>query len=161
MKSRDLSIAEYLKILQLEYFSCKVRELIYERPEFVKMNKEISEKKKEKILGLGKKFQMLTIFDSNQNAEEFWKEHFVQEFGLPAFQYSYDEAKKKAISYWDKFYLLKTGMTILYNGTEHQVKTNCPEVDSIFIALDKKTKPIPYTYLKIKNLVTRFDGKLM
>lgn len=161
MKSRNLSISEYLKILQLEYFSCKIRELIYERPEFVKMNKEIAEKKKEKILGLGKKFQMLTIFDSVRNADEFWKNDFVQEFGLPSFQYSYDEKKKAIILHWDKFYLLKPGTTVLYNGIEYAVKLNYPESDSIVIIKSGKSEIVPYTYIKIKSLMTHFDEKLI
>lgn len=56
MKSRDLSITEFLQVLQLEYFSFKTRELIYERPEFIKMNRDIAEKKKEKIINLAKSF---------------------------------------------------------------------------------------------------------
>ena len=59
MKSRDLSITEFLQVLQLEYFSFKTRELIYERPEFIKMNRDIAEKKKEKIINMAKNFHMI------------------------------------------------------------------------------------------------------
>ena len=45
-RSRELSTDEYLKVLQLEYFTHKVRSLIFDKPEFIKMAKDIAEFKR-------------------------------------------------------------------------------------------------------------------
>lgn len=45
-KTRELSKEDFLRILQLEYFSYKLRSLIYEQSEFKKINNEVANKKK-------------------------------------------------------------------------------------------------------------------
>ena len=105
--SRKLPVAEYLKVLQLEYLSYKLRELIYEEFEFIKINREIALKKKEKIQNLAKKISALSIFDSQEFFNSFLSREFLQEFGLPKIQYGIDEKRNQAVSYWDKFYVLK------------------------------------------------------
>lgn len=53
-KTRELSKEDFLRILQLEYFSYKLRSLIYEQSEFKKINNEVANKKKSKIIELSK-----------------------------------------------------------------------------------------------------------
>lgn len=161
MKSRTLPFTEYLKILQLEYFSCRVRSLIYEQDIFVKMNHDIAEKKKDKIIELGKKFQTLTIFDSIQIASDFWKREFVREYGLPNFQYGPDETKKEKVSNWDKFYLLRPKNVIVYKEKEYQVKENFPETNSLVVSILDEDIILPYIWVKIKDLMTPFDKRMM
>lgn len=155
--SRKLSIAEYLKVLQLEYLSHKTREFVYEDPGFIKMNREIAEKKKEKIMNLSKKFHLLSIFDSKHHFEGFVNTVFFQEFGLPSLQYSIDVEKAKAVAYWDKYFLLKPQVVIKYNNKEYSVIKNFPNKDVLEIQQEKEILALPYTWIKIKRLNIPFE----
>lgn len=151
-KSRSLTNEEFIKILQLEYLSCKLRSIIYDRPEFKKMNEDIAEKKKFKILDLSKKFLLPNIFELDEAFEFFWKKEFIQEYGLPNFQYN--PKSKELISYWDKFYLLKPGETVIWEGTEYTIKANHPNENSVRILKNGVSSFVPYIYFKIKLLYT-------
>lgn len=155
--SRKLSVAEYLKVLQLEYLSHKTREFVYEDPGFIKMNREIAGKKKEKILNLSKKFQLLSIFDSKHYFEEFVNTVFFQEFGLPSLQYSIDADKAKAVAYWDKYFLLKPHVIVEYNNQDYLVVENFPNKDILEINYGKEILTLPYTWIKIKRLNIPFE----
>lgn len=150
-KSRSLSIEEFIKTLQLEYLSYKLRSIIYEVPEFRKMNSDIAAKKKEKIQNVAKRYRKETIFDSDENFEIFWRSKFLQEYGLPKLQYS---AKKEAVSYWDKFYLFSEGRMVTWKDVDYRVKTNNPDENVIMVR--KKVLPfiVPYIDVKLKMLTT-------
>lgn len=150
-KSRNLSIEEFVKVLQLEYLSYKLRSIIYEVPEFKKMNSDIAIKKKEKILNIAKRSRKGTIFDSDRNFETFWKNEFLQEYGLPKLQYS---AKKEAVSHWDKVYLFGEGQMITWKGVDYRIKHNNPNEN--VIEVKKKGIPfiVPYIDVKLKMLTT-------
>lgn len=150
--SRKLPVAEYLKVLQLEYLSYKLRELIYEEFEFIKINREIALKKKEKIQNLAKKISALSIFDSQEFFNSFLSREFLQEFGLPKIQYGIDEKRNQAVSYWDKFYVLKPGVSVEYKGEICKVCSNDPVMEVITLCKDKEELYIPYTYVKLKDL---------
>ena len=161
MNSRKLNVSEYLKVLQLEYLTYKVRSLIFERPEFVKMNSDIAIKKKEKIEDLTKRFCLTSIFDSQYSFQNFLNENFLNESGLPNFQYSLDEEKRKAQIYWDKKYLLKPGTSVFFKDIEYIVQNNYSDNDMLLISLNKEVCTVSYSDIKIKNLMTCFDGRLI
>ena len=161
MKSRELSITEFLQVLQLEYFSFKTRELIYERPEFVKMNRDIAEKKKEKIINLAKKFHMISIFDSKKAFQRFFTQCFSQEYGMPNFQYGTNQEKNISISYWDKFYLFHAGNTVSYKKEIYKIKTNIPDEDSIILNVKGEDITLPYVYVTNLKLVAIFAKEMI
>ena len=161
MKSRDLSITEFLQVLQLEYFSFKTRELIYERPEFIKMNRDIAEKKKEKIINLAKKFHMISIFDSKKAFQRFFTQCFSQEYGMPNFQYGTNQEKNISISYWDKFYLFHAGNMVSYKKEIYKIKTNIPDEDSIILNVKGEDITLPYVYVTNLKLVAIFAKEMI
>lgn len=150
-KTRELSKEDFLRILQLEYFSYKLRSLIYEQSEFKKIDNEVANKKKSKIIELSKKFSLSCIFDSDEKFKLFYEKEFLNKEGLPLFQYS---PKNKKTEYWDKFYLLKPGEIVIYDNIEYKVKNNYPIYDSIKIIKNGKKIFVPYIYVKIKLLHT-------
>lgn len=160
-KTRQLSISEYLKILQLEYLTYKVRELIFDKPEFIKMNKDIANKKKEKIINLCEKFRLDSIFSSIEKFQDFWNNIFLNEFGLPNLQYSIVEEKKLSQVFFDKVYLLNKNTIVFYKNVECVVLYNNIEKNELSILFGNKSHSVSYDQVKIKNLVTCFDGKLM
>lgn len=134
-KSRNLSNEEYLKILQLEYLSHKLRALIYQRPEFKKMNNDIAEKKREKIINLSDKFRLINIFESDFCFELFWKNDFLNDKGLPNFQYN--PKNKDSIEYWDKFYSFYPKSKVFYKGKEFVIKKNKVTSNSLLLYNNK------------------------
>ncbi len=158
--SRQISAIEYLKVLQLEYLSHKLREAIYVKPEFIKMSREIASKKKVKILEIAKKFQLLCIFDSEEQFAGFCEKNFFQEFGLPKFQYGLNTDKKKAVAYWDMFYLLKPGTEVIYKNKTYKIDGNDPNSQYVQILVNGDFVLLPYTDIKIKGLKTLLRAKL-
>lgn len=152
-KSRKISLEEFVRNLQLEYLSCKLRAIAYNRiesVELVKVNNDIAEKKKEKIKNLIQRFFISTMFDSDEAFYSFYHKEFLQEYGLPNLQYA--EKTKRSVLFWDKFHLLKPGTIIWYKGKEYRVKTNHPNEDTVVILVDGKLETIPYTYFRMKGL---------
>lgn len=150
--SRTLSREEFLKVLQLEYFSHKLRTLIYSDPVFIKMSVDIAEKKKNKIMGLSKRYGTLTMFDNPKLFEFYFRNEFVQEYGLPQFQYTPKTAS--AVSYWDKVSLLREGSTVIWNKKEYEVELNYPNDEVVKLIKDNELREVPYIDLKIKLLYT-------
>lgn len=159
MKSRNLNTTEFFKVLQLEYFSFKLRSLIYDRPEFVQMNRDIAERKKEKILLVAKKFRLISIFDSEALYKEVLEKEFYQEYGCPNFQYGADENKKASVLHWDKYYLFKPGTKVVYKKEVCKVKHNLPDEDSLVIATKNGNVTLPYIYVQCPYILTLLRTK--
>lgn len=150
-KSRKISLEQFVINLQLEYLSCKLRSIVYNRVvELVKMYKDIAEKKKAKILNLKQRFRLGTMFDSDKAFSDFYLKEFLQEYGLPNLQYS--EKTKKSVMFWDRFHLLKPGTIVIYKGKEYKVKINHPNDDNVVIWVNDIPEQIPYTYFKMRWL---------
>lgn len=158
--SRKISGKEYLKQLQLEYLSHKLREAIYKRPEFIKMSREIAEKKKDKILEISKKFQTPCLFDSETFFSEFCEREFFQQYGLPNFQYNSNPVKSKAVAYWDAFYLLAPGTEIVYKDQVYRVDGNDPDAKYIQVIVNGEFALLAYVEVKIKGLKALLDKTL-
>lgn len=152
-KSRKISLEQFVINLQLEYLSCKLRSIVYNRiesVELVKIYKDIAEKKKTKILNLKQRFRLGTMFDSDKAFSDFYLKEFLQEYGLPNLQYS--EKTKKSVMFWDRFHLLKPGTIVIYKGKEYKVKINHPNDDNVVIWVNDVPEQIPYTYFKMRWL---------
>lgn len=152
-KSREISLEQFVINLQLEYLSCKLRSIVYNRiesVELVKIYKDIAEKKKTKILNLKQRFRLGTMFDSDKAFSDFYLKEFLQEYGLPNLQYS--EKTKKSVMFWDRFHLLKPGTIVIYKGKEYKVKINHPNDDNVVIWVNDVPEQIPYTYFKMRWL---------
>lgn len=160
-KSRELSIDEYLKVLQLEYFTHKVRNLIFDKPEFVKMASDIAEYKKERIELISKRHFKTSIFVSMEEYMNFYEKEFLNPTGLPNFQYSTNEQKKSSQWFWDVIYLLAKGQVVIYNNEECRILKNDIKEQTVTIKVNGKRKEVKYQDVKIKRLIMCFDGKLL
>lgn len=160
-KSRELSIDEYLKVLQLEYLTNKVRSLIFDRPEFVKMASDVAEFKKERIELLSKRHFKPSIFMSTEEFLNFYENEFLNPFGLPNFQYSNDNKKRASQWYWDVVHLLGKNQVVIYKDGEYPILGNNMKDQMVCIQIDKKRKNVKYSEIKIQKLVMCFDGKLL
>ena len=160
-KSRALSIDEYLKVLQLEYLTNKVRSLIFDRPEFVKMASDIAEFKKERIELLSKRHFKSSIFMSTEGFRNFYENVFLNPFGLPNLQYHNDEKKRASQWFWDVVHLFKKGQIVIYEGEEYPILGNNMKDQTVCIQIGKKKKNVKYSEIKIQKLVMCFDGKLL
>lgn len=158
--SRRLPISEFLRVLQLEYLSYVLRSLIYTEPIFVKMNEEIAKKKRDKIKNLSEKFKLLSIFDSEELFRFFLEKEFLQEFGLPKFQYGTDPKKKLSVFYYDKYYVLKESSKVDYRGQIYLVKRNNPETETISLNIGGSITEVPYTYVNFVELSSLLQSKI-
>lgn len=152
MKSRSLTNHEFIKVLQLEYLSQKLRAIIYEKPEFKKMSNDIAEKKKEKILELSEKFKIPNIFSSDESMMLFITESFLNPAGPPNFQYA--PSSEKRVSYWDLYYLFKAGQKVIVNETECKIFQNRINEGNVVIKKLDQVKVIPYKEVQVKLLYT-------
>lgn len=160
-RSRELSIDEYLKVLQLEYFTHKVRSLIFDKPEFIKMANDIAEFKKERIELLAKKHFKRSIFFSVEEYFSFYEKEFLNPTGIPNFQYSTNEQKRNSQWFWDMIYLLGKDQVVIYDEKECRVLKNDIKNQTVIIKVNGKKKDVEYSNIKIKRLIMCFDGKLL
>ena len=128
-KSRIIPLKDYLKTLQLEYLSYCLRVSIYEKPEFIKMCEDICHKKKEKILSVAKRFNQSTIFENKMTFDLFFDQEFNQKQGPPNIQYT--PMNSRCVSFWDKTYLFKKGVTVTYKGEECVILENFPSINKV------------------------------
>jgi len=94
-KSRNLSILEYLNILQKEYIVCILRTKIYTKLNDKAHWKKVAEYKKEKIKTISQRNTLDNIFDDKDIYNQIYKE-IVPTFGLPFFIYK-DEREKELL----------------------------------------------------------------
>lgn len=163
MEKKKLSLSEFLRILQLEYLTYKVRSLIFDKAEIIKFNLDIARMKKEKILGLQKKFHIATIFDSLESFMNFYNNEFLnKDTNSCNMQYSLDEKKKEAQEKWDRIGLYKAGTKVIYQNQECLVFRNLQFKKHVVLSYNNRlVDTVPYDKIKIKDLVTAFDGRLM
>lgn len=164
--NKKLKPKDYLKMLQLEYLTCKVRALIYEKPEIIKMNEDVARMKKEKILNLCTKFGLRSIFASERDFREFYHSVFVDEDSLLRLnmQYSTDENKATKQLYYDKLFFFKKGtdVDVIINSSVYKVIENRPNEDCVIIALTgKHSTKVNYANILRTDISTAFGGKLI
>lgn len=140
----------------MEFFSYVVRSIIYSEP-YRHINDDIARKKREKIISMGKRFALETIFDSKENLINFYENKFLKKSGFPNLTYA-GTPKDEKIKFWDNFYLLKEGTHIFLkeDESEHVAEVNDP--DNQVVLLESKLvyfyRDLIINYLsyeKIKN----------
>ena len=147
-RSRELSTDEYLKVLQLEYFTHKVRSLIFDKPEFIKMAKDIAEFKKERIELLAKKHFKCSIFLSAEEYFSFYEKEFLNPTGVPNFQYPANEQKRNSQWFWDMIYLFGKDQVVIFEDNEYRILKNDTKNQTICIKMGKKRKDVKYSDVK-------------
>lgn len=91
-KSRDVSILDFLQILQEEYICTIIRHKIYPRISDKNHYKKVAKGKEEKIRDIAKRNNLSTIFDDKDLYLEFW-DRVVPTFGFPTFTYAHLDDK--------------------------------------------------------------------
>ena len=119
---------EFIYKLQLEYLTHKLRSFVYRKAKYIKLSKDMAEKKKDKIKILGAKFGIPTMFDTG--VQQFVKEHFWNNHGLPNFSYK-DSEQERVQGNYDARYLLYRGTVIMYNGELCTVVSNNPSTRTV------------------------------
>ena len=119
-KTRSIPISELYSMLQLEYFSYKLRSLLYQREFDKKKFQDISEKKKKKIQRIALGNCLGSIFTSETVQQKYLKE-FFGEIGLPRFCYR-DDYQTRVKGYWDAFYYYVVGSSVRYIDEEDEIK---------------------------------------
>lgn len=128
---------EFLKELQLEYLTNKLRSLIYQEEPFIKVAKDIASKKRKKIEAIGRRCKLETIFTSPSYLLKFIKEEFWNKNGLPNFSYR-DEEQRRVQGNYDKWYLLIKGTPVMYMGRLAEVLRNNPSTETVKIRIGEK-----------------------
>lgn len=156
-KGKELTMFEYFQQLQLEYLSCKLRQIIYDEKSFSDQNREIAEKKQEKILNLSEKLDALSVCNSKHIALSTIRYQFIQPFGLPNLQYSTSQGN---IAFWDRVHLFKEGTIVSYcDGRKFKIIKNFPNEDIVLIRNKKEEFYCPYNYVSIADRVYNILAK--
>lgn len=115
MKSRNISVYEFLHALQQEYICLEIRSKIYVHREDREYFHRLMEKKKANIVALSEKNGLSSIFDGNEYYMKIWNQ-IVPEYGLPKFIYNIVNVSKKQLTFPYK----GTAVRVLATG-EHGV----------------------------------------
>ena len=142
-KSRNLSEEDYFSIIQKEWLSYKVRQLIYEKPEDKQKFEKWLDGKKVKIDSYANRKWVKSIFTSVTVRERYLNE-FFPEFGMPNFEYK-NEEHRIVSGKRDKFHYFNRGLEVVINGKTLKVSWNLPEEEMIEVREDSKIKRYPYT----------------
>lgn len=129
---------QFLINLQLEYLTQRLRALIYQDDTYIRVASDIAAKKRTKIVQLGIKFNLMTIF-SGIDVEQFVDKYFWNTFGLPNFQYK-DAQQKRVQGNYDAWYLLYRGTIVRYNEATAEVLSNNPAKEELEIRINNDRK---------------------
>ena len=140
---------KFIHVLQLEYLTHKLRSNIYLDEKYAKASAEIADKKKKKIMEVGAKFGIKTIFDG-VDINLFIKENFWNNQGLPNLQYK-DKEQARVQGNYDCWYLLYRGSKIKYLGEDYSVISNNPTEKKILIGNEKRRLKITYNKVSLIN----------
>lgn len=115
-KTRNLSIFEFLEVLQKEYVCCQLRVKTYTHEKQRLYWHEVGEKKKEKILSISNRYVLPCIF-SDPNILKIIEFSIYRNNGYPNFIYR-DEEQKVQIQKWDvlNYYSKDTPVKVDING---------------------------------------------
>lgn len=128
MKSRDLSIYELYKALQIEYVVAELRRKIYPRKVDQEYYDRVMEFKRKAILDIALRNRLQTIFDKDS---DICKEIYLavyREKGLPNFVYKDEETKQK-YGRFDKINYFSIGSEIRTHIKDKEIIGRLMEVD--------------------------------
>ncbi len=95
-KTKDISIFEYFRLLQLEYFSFELRMKIYPDTQRKEYFKKILVGKEKTINDIANRNNLFSIFNDAETRNEF----YTQIYSTPCFMYR-DETFEEKYSRWD------------------------------------------------------------
>lgn len=94
MKDRNITISEYLNVLQKEYIVAEIRYKIYPRPkDKIFYKNKVMNGKKRKIDDIGSRNNLPTIFNCFLTKDKMYQSIYNIK-GLPLFSYKNDEHRK-------------------------------------------------------------------
>lgn len=127
-KTRNLSIFEFLEVLQKEYICCELRVKTYLHDKQKQYWAEVGEKKKEKILSISQKYTLPTIF-SDSSIYKIIEFSIYGDQGFPNFIYK-DEQQKVQVQKWDvlNYYSKESSVKVNINGEIKQGKVIKTEI---------------------------------
>lgn len=117
--------ASLLKRLQLEYLTYQLRAITYRDEGYARVAGEIAEKKRNRIITLGKKLSIATLFSAGYDVAGFVNKFFWKPKGLPNFVYRDAEQRKIQFTY-DAWALLYKYTDIFVDGEKYCVASNNP-----------------------------------
>ena len=112
MKSRHLSIVDYLDQLQKEYITADIRSKVSISKNDKEYYKTVMEHKKQKIVDISNRNSLPNIFTNNQTKELLYSS--IHRFGLPNYEYR-DEYQKTRLSLKDKRNYFNQGSDVKIN----------------------------------------------
>lgn len=98
MKSRNISVYDFLQALQQEYICLEIRNKIYVHKDDRNYFRRLMEKKQENIQSLALKNKLTTIFDSKDEYLAVW-DTVVPLYGLPKFIYNIVNVSDKQLTF--------------------------------------------------------------
>ena len=125
MTDRQGERQAFLHKLQLEYLTQRLRSYIYKDEKYIRIAAGIAEKKREKIVSLGQKFGVETIFSGGVSVNDFVRKFFWNSYGLPNFSYKDDDQRGVQWNY-DAWYILFRGTQVVCDGELFTVTKNNP-----------------------------------
>lgn len=126
MKSRNISILEFLENLQLEYLLYELRSKIYPKKEDKIKYKKIMQFKEDKIFDICSKNNLRNIFNDGEILNEI-ESKFYNEFGNPI-----------NMTNRDKYFYYLLGSDFAYNG--QGVKLLSYDLQSYIATIELKNK---------------------
>lgn len=131
-KTRNLSIFQYLDILQVEFIVAEFRKKIYHSVKSKSYYQEVMNFKKEKIEDISMKNGLPTIFNDKKVREEKYKSIYGNSFGFPNIPYREDvDPKAEELRSSDRYYYYSQGSEVKVKYIEEVVIGTIEEVDFI------------------------------
>jgi hypothetical protein len=117
MKSRNISVYDYLQALQQEYICLEIRNKIYAHKDDRNYFRSLMDKKKQNIIALARKNDLTSIFDDEDEYLVVW-DKIVPHYGLPKFIYNIVNVSDKQLTFPYKGTVVEVLETGKYGVTE-------------------------------------------
>lgn len=146
-KSRDLPITDLFHNLQLEWISYYLRSKIYERELDLKMFKDITRMKKEKIDTFSLRNSIASIFTKPEKLEKYLNEFYSTETNTPVFIYS--PKNEKWLTVWDIHYFYCFDTIVEFENKEVKIiKNDTYSKEVEFLTPQRNYMRVPYNEVR-------------
>lgn len=157
MKSRDIPVNDLFSNLQLEWISYYLREKIYNRESDKQKFRDICRMKKEKIDAFERRNCIPSIFSSKPKMKKYITEKFLNQNGLPNFQYT--PQNQESLYFWDCIHFFPRDIEIVIDGTVFKVVNNTPTKKQIEVR--KEGELVIYYYSDaVRDVLSFFESYL-
>lgn len=148
--SVNISPQKLFDVIQQEYLICLLRVKIYPLAKHKTYWANLAKMKKEKILDLKRKYNLISIFD-DEKIRAHYKEKIYNKQGLPNFYYPSEKIEQQQ-RYWDTKNYFALGCNVNFVDVNDSFKVKEGVIDSLF--LEKRTILIQH---EDKMLELNFD----